>query len=157
MDKTISCLVECRNITKKLVNKYGTRDGYVRLSESGYVDGAALISSYFQTPWLTFPEYGDVVRVEMEYECPEGKTISSESYVNMQKDAAKEWTLYGESPEDTDTDIRKILYRAEDMNLRGRYFSYKLKNAENVGAALKVNKMLVFYNQRTTKKDISGD
>ena len=108
MDKTISCLVECRNITKKLVNKYGTRDGYVRLSESGYVDGAALISSYFQTPWLTFPEYGDVVRVEMEYKCPEGKTISSESYVNMQKDAAKEWTLYGETPEDTDTDIRKI-------------------------------------------------
>jgi hypothetical protein len=140
-----------------MVNKYGTRDGYVRLCESGYVDGAALISAYLQTAWLTFPEYGDIVRVELEFEMPVNKILDTESYVNMQKDAAKEWELQGETPLDTDTDIRKVVYQAEEMNLRGRFFSYKLLNAENVGADLKINRMKIFYNSRTTKRDISGD
>lgn len=156
-DKIISWLGAVRNSSKKLVNKYATRDGFLRLAESGYLDGAATITASVRTPWLTFAEHGDIHMVEVEYEIPASKTLTGSSFLDMQASAAKSHSFTGDTPGATDQDLRRVIYGQDEMGLHGKFYAYKLANSENVGGEVKINAVTIWHSKHALKGEVSPD
>jgi hypothetical protein len=155
--KTPSCLVECRNSSKLPVIKMGTRDGYLDLCESGYVDGATAITAYFRKGWYETTEDAQIRKFEIEAELPATKTLTATFYTDVDKDAARTDTYTGSTPSATDIELRRPVTDFSELGLRGKWSSFKISNAENVGGELKVNKCTLFLAERKVQGGKSGD
>uniref|UniRef100_A0A6M3IZK1 Putative structural protein n=1 Tax=viral metagenome TaxID=1070528 RepID=A0A6M3IZK1_9ZZZZ len=154
--KKISCMVECRTSTGELVNKIGTRDGYLGLAESGYTDfGAAIVASYY-SEHATFPEGCDIGFAEFEYECLADKYLSIYWYADMNDTAVKDDALLGSTPTGQYADMYRLEYRPVELGLRAKNLQMLIYNAQNPGGAMKVNKALVYYHPRRVKGSYSG-
>lgn len=155
--KTPSCLSECKDSSKNYVLKMGTRDGYLDLCDSGYLDGATAISADIIKPWISIPEYGDIRRIELELEMPTNNTLTIDAYVNFDKDTKRTETLTGYTPSSTLRELRRVLFRKVELGQRGKYFNFRLRNSETMTGDLKLNKIVVYYRGRAMKEEISGD
>ncbi len=155
--KTPSCLVECRNSSKLPVVKMGTRDGYVDLCESGYVDGATAITASFRKGWYETDNNAQIRKFEVEAELPASKTLTATFYTDVDKDAARTDTYTGSTPSATDIELRRPITDFSELGLRGIWSSFKISNAENVGGELKVNRCTLYLAERKKQGGVAGD
>lgn len=162
--KTPSCVVDCKDANRNLATKMGTRDGYLLLCETKggdgttyYQDDSTNISSNFRTGWIDADVYGDVRKVDVEYELETGMTLYFNAYVNFDKDVFRASALAGSTPTSTDIELRRPINANIELGLRGRYFCIEFVNNEALTKDLKVNSVRVFYKPRHMKRTIEGD
>jgi hypothetical protein len=155
--KVISTINEVRNSSKATKLYLGTRDGYLLLGDSGYQDGGNNITATLWKPWMDMTKYADIRRLDIEYEIPNGKTLTTKHYINFDKDVARTSSHTGVSLNATDIELRRVLKDFCELGLRGRYYTFELVNAENVGGDLKVNSAIVYVSPRVEKGKIVGD
>ncbi|MCK7475660.1 MAG: hypothetical protein MZV49_24260 [Rhodopseudomonas palustris] len=149
--KTPSCFASVFNSSKKRVTKIGTRDGYLCLTETGYRDNTTAITATYRKGWVSTTAYEDIRRLEVEYECPAGANLTSNVYVNFDKDVARTDTHAGSTPSATDIELRRPIFDFAELGQRAKYFCVELTNAENVGGALKVNDIKIYHRDRAHK------
>jgi hypothetical protein len=154
--KKVSCMVECRTATGALVNKVGTRDGYLGLAESGYTDFGSAVTAMLYTEHATFPEGCDIEFAEFEYECPAAKTITAKWYADMDDSEKKDEALVGSTPTGTYADMYRLEYQPIELGLRAKNLQLLLYNAESAGGEIKVNSAVVYYHPRRVKGSYSG-
>lgn len=155
--KVPSCLVECRNSSKALVVKMGTRDGFLCLTESTYRDHTTAITATIRKPWIEAEKYANVRYLETEFEMPADMTLTMNIYVNFQKTVARTKALAGSTPTATDIELRRPIRCTTELGQRAKYFCVEYVNAENLGGDLKLNKAYLYYAPTVMKGDISGD
>ncbi len=156
--KTISFMSDCRNSSKALVNKLCTRDGYVCLCESGYADGSTAITSTYRKGWIeSGGKYANWRKLGVEFECPAGKALTGNVYMNFDKDVFRTDTYAGNTPAATDIELRRPINDFSELGLRGQYCSIEFTNAENVGGDLKINEVTLLYAETVPKGVIKGD
>jgi len=155
--KIISTINEVRNSSKATKLYYGTRDGYLLLGDSGYQDGGNNITATLWKPWMDMIKYADIRRFDVEYECPDNMTLTTKHYLNYDKDVQRTGSHTGVSPSATDIELRRPIKDFCELGLRGRWYTFELVNAENVGADLKVNSATVYVLPKIEKGKISGD
>lgn len=155
--KTISCMASVFDANGKRVTKVGTRDGYLDLTESGYRDNTTAITAIYRKGWLSTVGYNDVRRLDVEYEIPTGMALTSNVYVNFDKDAARTDTHAGATLDSTDIELRRPIYDFSELGQRAKYFSVELTNAENLGGELKINDIKLYHRDRSTKGRVVGD
>ncbi len=154
-----SCLVSCYNSSKALVAKMGTRDGYLYLCESGYLDDGptGIITATYRKPWVEAGEVADIRRVDCEYEIPAAKALTVNIYVNFDKDVHRTDTMVGETIAATDIELRRPHLDFSELGQRAKYVSIELTNAENLGGELKINEITLYLRDRAIKGKIYGD
>jgi hypothetical protein len=155
--KTPSCLVACYDANKNLVAKMGTRDGYLCLCESTYLDNATAITATYRKPWVESNETADIRRVEAEYEIPTGKALTVNIYVDFDKDVQRTDTLTGETISATDIELRRPHCDFSELGQRAKYSSVEFTNAENLGGNLKINEITLYVRDRAIKGKKYGD
>jgi len=155
--KTPSFIGEARNSSKVLKTYVGTRDAYLYEAESDTNDDNTNINAYSRISWLTFPIYSLIKFMEYEFECPTGKSLTVDYYVNLDKDSQATKTLAGSTPAATDQSIRLPIKDYSELFLRGKYLAVKFSNNEDVGSDLKLNWFKLFYAPFERKLEIKGD
>lgn len=155
--KTPSCLVSCENASYAMVNKMGTRDGYLCLCESTYLDNATAITATYRKGWMGGDRYENIRRVDVEYECPSSMTLTANIYVNFDKDVQRTAALTGSTPSATDIELRRPIKAFAELGQRAEWWTVELTNAENVGGDLKVNGMTIYHDPTDVKGKIYGD
>jgi hypothetical protein len=155
--KIPSCLIECRDSNKTIVNKMGTRDGYLCLCESGYKDGLTTIIATVRKGWIGLPQYADWRRVSAEFEVPTNNSLTCNLYVNFDKDIARTATLTGVTPSATDIELRRPIFDNTELGLRAKYLSLEFVNSDIATAAIKINEGFIYYRERALKGKISAD
>jgi hypothetical protein len=155
--KTPSCMAVCENSSYALVNKMGTRDGYLVLCESGYQDNTTNITATYRKGWFGGDRYENVRRLDVEYECPAEKTITANIYVNFQKDVQRTSALTGSTPSATDIELRRPVKAFTELGQRAEWWTVELTNAENVGDSLKVNGISLYHDPTDIKGKVYGD
>jgi hypothetical protein len=155
--KTPSYLASCENSSYALVTKMGTRDGYLCLCESTYRDNATAITATYRKGWMGGDKYENVRRIDCEFECPTGMTLTTNVYVNFQKTAARTVTLTGSTPSSTDIELRRPIKGFGELGQRAEWWTVEFTNAENLGGALKINNLSLYHYTTDTKGKIYGD
>ena len=155
--KTPSCLASVFDANGKRVTKLGTRDGYLCLTESTYRDNTTAITAKYRKGWLSALAYEDWRRMEVEYEIPSGMTLTSNVYVNFDKDVVRTDSHTGASLNSDDIELRRPIFDFSELGQRAKYFSLEFTNAENLGGELKINDIKVYHKDRAHKGKIVGD
>ena len=155
--KIPSCLIACRNSSKALVNKMGTRDGYLCLCESGTRDGTTNISASARKGWHNLAKTSDIRRMDLEYEIPAAKAITVNFYYDFDKDVQRTDTVTGETLSATNIDIRRPHQDHIELGGRGKYLSIEFKSTDNPGGAVKINEMILYHKPRAIKGKKHGD
>lgn len=155
--KTPSCLVQCRNSSKAPVIKMGTRDGYLDLCESTYRDGSTNITASFRKGWYETGADAQVRKFEIEAELPTSMTLTAAFYSDFDKDAVRTDTYEGSTPSATDIEVRRPLTDFSELGLRGKFHSFEITNAENLGGDLKINRCTLWLAERKVQGKKSGD
>ena len=152
-----SILAAGYNSADDLVLKYGTPAGKVFLCDSGYLDGTTAITSTYLKGWYGDTDYSDVVKLEAEYEIPNGKTLVAKVYVNLNLATAERTAnLTGANIGTTDVELRRPIWDGVELGQRGKHFALEFTNAENVGGDLKLNNIIVKYNPRREHQKVYG-
>jgi len=155
--KTPSCLVSCENSSYALVTKMGTRDGYLDLCETTYRDNTTAITATYRKGWMGGEKYENVRRIDVEYEMPSSMTLTTNIYVNFDKDVARTVALAGSTPNATDIELRRPIKGFGELGQRAEYWTVEFTNAENLGGDLKINRLSLYHFQTDTKGIIKGD
>lgn len=153
----ISCLSETEDLNKVKYIYIGTRSGKLFTADSGYQDGSTSFTCTLRKKWLDQGQVGTARRLEVEYEIPNSKTLTSNIYVDFDKDVARTDSHTGVSLNATDIELRRVIKDQTELGLEGRWFSLEFTNAENLGGDLKVNKALLYFTPRARKDKKYGD
>lgn len=159
--KIPSCLALCVNSSGQVVNKIGTRDGFLLLADTGYRDGdtegnTTNITCTYKKGWISSDLYADVVRLEAEYEIPNGMTITANVYVNFETAVRRTDSLTGVDLTSADIELRRPIFDFSELGQRAKYFTVEFTNNENLGGNLKINDVKVFYKPRYTMGKTHG-
>jgi hypothetical protein len=140
-----------------MVNKMGTRDGYLCLCESTHLDNATVITATYRKGWMGGDRYENIRRVDVEYECPSSMTLTANIYINYNKDVQRTSAMTGSTPSATDIELRRPIKAFAELGQRAEWWTVELTNAENVGGDLKVNGMTIYHDPTDVKGKIYGD
>ena len=152
-----SCIVSYYNSSKGLAVKMGTRDGYLCLCESTYLDNATAITATYRKPWYETGEVADIRRLDVEYEIPSGMSLTTNIYVNFDKDVQRTDTMVGNTISSNDIELRRPHMDFSELGQRAKYTSIEFTNAENLGGDLKINEITLYVRDRAIKGKIYGD
>lgn len=156
--KTVSCLSLARNSSSVEKLYVGTRDAYLYEADSGTRDATTSVTATARTGWLMYRDYVHIRRMEIEYEAPSANTIKLDPYMNFDVTSKGQRSLSGSTPATaTDRSIRLPIKAFEEFGLRGRYFSLKLVNDENIGSDVKINWAAIYHTPIALKGEIKGD
>jgi hypothetical protein len=155
--KIPSVLCEARDSTGIKKTYFGSRDGIVYTADTGTQDGTTNISCSGRFSWLRFPIVFRARKLDAEIEAPTGITLSLSIYTNQQKTAVTTRTIEGGTPSATDQDYRLPIFDSEELAINGKYLSLSFSESGNVGDALKINMIDLFFAGLTRKKRVAGD
>lgn len=155
--KTPSCLVTCKDSTGKKVVKMGTRDGYLDLCESGYADNTTPITATYRKGWIDMEAHGIVRLLKVKFELPASMTITTNVYVDMDKDVFRTASLTGSTPASTDINLRRVIGDKAELGTRSRWLAVEFTNAQNCGGDCKINEVYLFVRPDVIKKKVTGD
>ena len=155
--KTPSCLASCKDSTGKRVVKMGTRDGYVLLCDYGTADNATAITATYRKGWMDMEAHGIARLLKVKYELPATKTITTNVYVDMDKDVFRTAALTGVTPAATDIDLRRIIGDKAELGTRNRWLSVEFTNAEDCGGECKINAAFLFVRPNVIKNKTYAD
>ena len=155
--KTPSWFGQVRNSSGDLKLYMGTTDGYVLECDSGTQDITTNITARGVTGYVRHevPQY--FLHFECEYEAPTAITLSAKIYTDFDKDVKRTVALAGATPSATDIELRRPIKNKGGMSISGQFSCVELYNAENVGAALKVNSFKVFHAPVERREQVKGD
>jgi len=151
-----SCLVEACDSAGELKIYMGTRVGYIYTCDTGTQDGTTNIAAYARIPWIKLPIKNMADHFELEFEAPTGITLTSDFYADFQAASVRTTTHTGATPSSADI-LRKPISDEKSMKVNFKYLSWKFANAQNVGAALKINSCKVFFQDLVRKNKITPD
>jgi len=155
--KVPSAMAEARDSAKKAQNYFCSRDGYLCTMESGYQDGSTNITSTIRKGFRDLGLTCDIRLIEVEYELPTGKTLTMNMYYDFDKDVFQTKGLEGSTPSATDIELRRPIKTPVELGGSARYYSAEITNAENLGGAYKLNKIIIWHVDRAYKGTKKGD
>lgn len=147
----------CLDSSDALVLRMGTSSGMLYLCESGYQDDATDITATYRKPWVEAGQVADIRRLDCEYEIPAAKSLTTNVYVNFDKDIQRTARLVGETISSGDIELRRPHYDFAELGQRAKYVSVEFTNAENLGGDLKINEITLYVRERAIKGKMYAD